>query len=82
MNMTTQTTAAAMVADARNSIDNLAVDQVAAELATGQSLLVDIRETDELAATGKITGAVHAPRGMLEFYADPTSPYHRPEFDH
>jgi rhodanese-related sulfurtransferase len=30
---------------------------------------------------GAIPGAVHAPRGMLEFYADPTSPYHRPEFD-
>jgi rhodanese-related sulfurtransferase len=81
MNMTTQTTAATMVADARNTIDNLPVDRVTAELATGQPLLVDIRETEELSATGKIDGAVHAPRGMLEFYADPASPYHRPEFD-
>jgi rhodanese-related sulfurtransferase len=81
MSTTTQTTAAAMVADARDTIDNLPVDQVTAELATDQPLLVDIRETEELSATGKIVGAVHAPRGMLEFYADPASPYHRPEFD-
>ena len=81
MNTTTQTTAATMVADARNTIDNLPVDQVAVELATGQPLLVDIREAEELSATGKIDGAVHAPRGMLEFYADPASPYHQPEYD-
>ena len=74
-------TAAAMVAEARDSIANLSVEQVAAELATGEPLLVDIREADELAATGKIGGAVHAPRGMIEFYADPASPYHRAEFD-
>jgi rhodanese-related sulfurtransferase len=79
--ITTTTTAAAMVSDARESIDNLTVDQVERELATGAPLLVDIRESEELAATGVIAGAVHAPRGMLEFYADPASPYHRDEFD-
>lgn len=35
----------------------------------------------ERGATGAIAGAVHAPRGMLEFYADPSSPYHRAELD-
>src|SRR2546422_452556 len=40
----------------------------------------DIGEADERAQNGVIKGAVHAPRGMIEFYADPTSPYHRPEF--
>ncbi len=79
--MMTTTTAAAMVGDARESIENLTVEQVAAEMATGTPLLVDIRESEELAATGMIPGAVHAPRGMLEFYADPVSPYHRDEFD-
>jgi rhodanese-related sulfurtransferase len=44
------------------------------------SLVVDLREPEEVANTGTIPGAVHAPRGMLEFYADPSSPYHRPEF--
>ena len=42
-------------------------------------MLVDIRETEERAQSGFIPGAVHLPRGMLEFYADPTSPYHRSE---
>jgi rhodanese-related sulfurtransferase len=42
---------------------------------------VDLREPDEVANSGTIPGAVHAPRGMLEFYADPASPYHRAEFD-
>ena len=44
-------------------------------------MLVDLREPDELKQSGRIGGAVHAPRGMLEFYADPTSPYHRAELD-
>ena len=74
-------TAAAMVAEAGETMENLTVEQVVAELTTGDPLLVDIREAEELAATGMIGGAIHAPRGMIEFYADPASPYHRPEFD-
>ena len=72
INTTTQTTAATMVADARNTIDNLPVDQVAVELATGQPLLVDIREAEELSATGKTDGAVHAPAGCWS--STPTRP--------
>jgi rhodanese-related sulfurtransferase len=79
--MMTTTTAAAMVSEARESIENFSVEQVASELTSGSALLVDIREAEELDATGTIPGAVHAPRGMLEFYADPVSPYHRAEFD-
>lgn len=78
---TTATTAAAMVAAARSRVEALSADQVTREMAVGQALLVDLREPDERASAGVIPGAVHAPRGMLEFYADPTSPYHRPEFD-
>ena len=74
-------TAAAMVAAAKQRIENLTVDQVAAELAGGDAQMVDIREPDERRQHGVIPGAVHAPRGMLEFYADPTNPSHRPEFD-
>lgn len=69
-----------MVAEARESIDNLSVDQVVAERSSSEPLLVDIREAEEIAATGAIPGSVHAPRGMLEFYADPASPYHREAF--
>lgn len=75
------TTAAAMVATARQRIANLSVDQVAADLARGETLLVDVREPDELAQQGVIPGAIPAARGLIEFWADPTSPYHRYEFD-
>lgn len=70
-----------LVAAAKGRIDNLSVDQVAAEMESGNATLIDIREPNELADNGRIPGAVHAPRGMLEFYADPATPYHRPEFN-
>jgi rhodanese-related sulfurtransferase len=77
--MVTQT-AAGMVAQAKARIENLTPDQVEQELANG-ALLVDIREPEERATSGAIADNTHAARGMLEFYADPTSAYHRPEFD-
>ncbi|MEZ4565362.1 MAG: rhodanese-like domain-containing protein [Thermomicrobiales bacterium] len=43
-------------------------------------MLIDLREPERV-EHGVIPAAVHAPRGMLEFYADPTSAYHRAEFD-
>lgn len=73
-------TAAELVAEAKGRIDNLDVAQTAAERDAG-ALLVDLREPAERSEHGVIPGAVHAPRGMLEFWADPTSAYHRPEFD-
>jgi rhodanese-related sulfurtransferase len=78
--MNTQTVAG-MIAGARSRIQNLSVGEVASELQSGNVLLVDIREPEERTANGTIPGAVPAVRGMLEFYADPTSPYHRPEFE-
>lgn len=77
--MTTRT-AAQLVQDAKSGIENLTPDQVAAEVAAGKALLVDVRDAPER-ANGTIPGAVHASRGMLEFYADPSSPYHKAEFD-
>jgi rhodanese-related sulfurtransferase len=70
-----------LVAEAKRRVENLSVDQVAAELDSGDAILIDVREQDERDERGTIPGAVHAPRGMLEFFADPSSPYHRPEFD-
>jgi len=61
-------------------IENLSPDQVAAELQSGTATLIDLREANER-AKGRIAAAYHVPRGMLEFYADPSSPYHREEFD-
>ncbi len=70
-----------LVAQAKSEISNLSVEEVARQLDTDSVTLVDIREPDEVQREGTIPGAVTAPRGMLEFYADPASPYHRPEFD-
>ena len=72
--------ASELVAEAKAQIENLTPQQVAAELESG-ARLIDIREPEELAANGRIPGSTHAPRGMLEFYADPSSPSYRPEFD-
>jgi rhodanese-related sulfurtransferase len=74
-------TAAELVADAKGRIENLTVDQVAAELEAGDAVLVDLREAEELEASGKIPGSIHVPRGMLEFRADPTSSYHDAALD-
>ncbi len=74
------TTAAQLVAQAKSRVENLTPNQVAAETAR-DAVLVDLREPGELMNDGMIAGAVHAPRGMLEFWADPGSPYHRSEFE-
>jgi rhodanese-related sulfurtransferase len=74
-------TVADLVKEAKQRVTNLSVDDVAAELDGGDVLLVDVREPEERLQNGSIAGAVFAPRGMLEFWADPSSPYHRSEFD-
>ncbi|GGO68538.1 rhodanese [Nonomuraea cavernae] len=70
-----------LVARAREQVRNLSVAEVAEALETGTVTLVDLREPDEVQREGTIPEAVRAPRGMLEFWADPASPYHRTEFD-
>jgi rhodanese-related sulfurtransferase len=74
------TTVVDLVARAKGQVENLDPEQVAQEAAEG-AVLVDLREPGEIEQEGTIEGAVQAPRGMLEFYADPQSPYHRAEFD-
>ena len=49
-------------------------------MAKGNTLVVDVRDAPELAQNGKVAGAVHVSRGMLEFRADPESPYHDKSF--
>lgn len=73
------TTVVELVTRAKSHIENLGPADVAAEQQDGV-LLVDLREPAER-EQGAIPGSAHAPRGMLEFYADPSSPYHRPELD-
>ncbi len=73
--------AAEMVAEAKGHVENLTPEQVAAEVEGGDAVLIDIREDDERIQNGAIPNAVRAPRGMLEFWADTSSAYHREEFD-
>lgn len=73
--------AADLVKEAKQEIENLSPQQVNEELSGGDATLIDIRESEELEQNGKIANSVHAPRGMLEFYADESLPYHKPEFD-
>ena len=70
-----------MVAEARMNIEELTPEGLAEEMAHRGPLLIDIREPEERVRTGSIPGAVSAVRGMIEFYADPASPYYRSEFD-
>ncbi len=69
-----------MVAEANAEIDTLSVSEALALHGQAHVRFVDIRDVRELQKLGKITGAAHAPRGMLEFWADPESPYHRDLF--
>lgn len=72
-------TAVEMVATARGQVENLTSRAVAEELADGNVVLVDVREPGEREEVGIIAGAVHVPRGLLEFCADPAGPAHRSE---
>ncbi|MFL5698783.1 MAG: rhodanese-like domain-containing protein [Ktedonobacteraceae bacterium] len=82
--MSTQNTdqllsASQIVAEARKNVPEITVAQTREELDQGQaSLLLDVREPAEW-EKGHIPGALLAPRGMLEWYADPTTPYAKPE---
>jgi len=69
-----------MVKAAEAEIETLSVEQ-ASELHGDDSVqFVDLRDVRELYREGKVSGAYHAPRGMLEFWIDPRSPYHKPLF--
>ncbi len=70
-----------LVDEAKAGLENLGPEQVRDELEAGSAVVVDIRDHRELYLKGQIPGAVHAPRGMLEFWVDPASEYHRDVFD-
>ncbi|HLV12190.1 MAG TPA: rhodanese-like domain-containing protein [Trueperaceae bacterium] len=64
-----------MVRLAKEQVENLSPADVAREVQDGEVVLVDVREPEETAG-GVIPGALLAPRGMLEFHADPATKYH------
>lgn len=71
----------ATVAEHKKHIENLSIDEFVAEMQrNADALVLDLRELQERVDLGTIPGSVHVPRGMLEFWADPASPYYRDYF--
>ena len=69
-----------LIEEAEREIETLTVDQAKALMDDDNIQFVDLRDIRELWREGKIPGAIHAPRGMLEFWVDPDSPYYREDF--
>jgi rhodanese-related sulfurtransferase len=70
----------ALVDQAMAEVTTYTIEQARALHGRPEVCFVDVRDVRELEREGVIPGAVHAPRGMLEFWVDPQSPYHRPVF--
>jgi len=73
-------TAKDLVAAANEVVPKISPQQAQELIANGNALVVDVRDAPEVEQSGKAAGAVHVTRGMLEFRADPESPYHEPTF--
>lgn len=69
-----------LVEEASAQITTYTVEQVRVRMGQANLQLVDIRDVRELEREGTVPGAFHAPRGMLEFWVDPASPYFKPIF--
>lgn len=70
-----------LVAEAEGQVITLTPAEVDLKLREHGVTLVDLRDIRELKRDGTIPGSLHVPRGMLEFWIDPESPYYRKEFD-
>jgi rhodanese-related sulfurtransferase len=69
-----------LVAEANAAVETIPVSEAVQQINRNDVVFVDIRDLPELERDGKIPGAVHASRGMLEFHVDPESPYHKDVF--
>jgi rhodanese-related sulfurtransferase len=70
-----------LIAEARKELDNHSPEEAKRRVDEEGAQLIDIRDVRELQREGVIPGAIHAPRGMLEFWIDPASPYFKPMFE-
>ena len=70
----------ALIDNAMEVIETIPLDKAQALLADSKTVFVDIRDVRELEREGMIPNALHAPRGMLEFWVDPESPYYKSIF--
>jgi len=70
-----------LIARAMDEIETVPLEQAQQLLSDPNTVFIDIRDVRELEREGMIPNAFHAPRGMLEFWVDPDSPYYKPVFD-
>jgi len=70
-----------MLEAANAAVPRMTPAEAKAAIAKGNAVVVDVRDAPEVEKSGKVAGAVHVSRGMLEFRADPASPYHDKRFD-
>jgi Rhodanese-related sulfurtransferase len=74
------TTAKELVAKAKEAVPAISPEDARTMIGNADVLLVDVRDSPEVEKTGRLKGAVNVSRGMLEFRADPESPYHDANF--
>lgn len=69
-----------LIAEANATVPKIGIDEARRLIAEDGALLVDVRDAPELGSAGKLKGAVNISRGMLEFRADPATPYYNDQF--
>lgn len=69
-----------LLAAANEAVPSITPEEARKAIADGNTLIVDVRDSQEVATSGKIKGAINISRGMIEFRADPALPYHDPAF--
>lgn len=69
-----------LLAEANAAVRTLSIDEALGLLGREDTVFVDLRDPRELEREGRVPGAFHCPRGMLEFWIDPESPYAKPVF--
>lgn len=69
-----------LMAAANEAVPKISVDEARKLVSKENALLVDVRDGTEVAKSGKLKGATHVSRGMIEFKADAETPYHDPQF--
>ncbi len=69
-----------LVAEAEEQVESISADEAIVEHSSADVVLVDLRDVREVKREGKIPAAFHCPRGLLEFWIDPESPYHNTIF--
>ena len=73
--------AKSLIAEANKSVETISIEEAKKIVSSEKHVLIDLRDIRELKREGKIPGAFSCPRGMLEFWIDPESPYHKNVFN-